>query len=161
MQSTQCYERLEPWFCEAGCQWACAPIQIETSTLFLKLRFKCPTCHSEATRHYDLEKRGYVEAMGVNSAGSRNEGRFVETIPCFGKQHCLHGTVRRLVNLDAGAETCIERVAPAVSKKCPGMSAGDLRECFGRVFDIHPVDGPLLVQFTKAYRRNESTDETA
>jgi hypothetical protein len=85
------YEEIEPWFCETGqCGWACQIIRVEAAPLFLKLLFSCPVCLAEATRYFDLQEHGYVEAGGISARDSHNVASFVETRERVGRDKGLH-----------------------------------------------------------------------
>src|SRR5689334_15837886 len=88
MPLNQHYQSMQPWTCEAGCGYVCHVVSVETSPLFLKVRYRCPTCRAEMTRYYDLQKNGYVEALGIQCERSRNAEQFVECRPCAFQREC-------------------------------------------------------------------------
>jgi hypothetical protein len=102
----QHYTRMPPWACEAGCQYVCDIVSVETSVVHLKVRYRCPTCHAEMTRYYDPEKDGFVEVSGIRSAGSVNEARFADCRPCSFRLKCPVKEVTRFLRHRVEAEEC-------------------------------------------------------
>src|ERR1700730_11058140 len=88
MPLRQHYQPIQPWACDAGCQYVCTIVSVETSALYLKVKYRSPTCPAELTGYYDTEKDGFVEVSGIRSAGSVNEARFVDCRPCAFRLKC-------------------------------------------------------------------------
>src|ERR1700730_16585846 len=130
MPLNQNYEPLESWSCEDGCEWACALLSIETSPMFLKLKYRCPTCSAQMTRYYDLHRRGYVDAAGVRLEGTPNERVWVDRQPCTNKMTCPIKAVTRHIKKGLEVEDFIDTVASAAAIHCPAMNDRQLPRCF-------------------------------
>jgi hypothetical protein len=152
MPLNQNYEAIVHWSCEAGCQWICELVSIETSPLFLKLKYQCPTCHSVRTRYYDLQRRGYVDAAGVRLEGSHNERAWVDRRPCANSMTCPVKEVTRHIKKGLEVEDFIDAVASAAAKHCPGMNDNQLPRCFVTLFGLDHLHS-LVGRFREVYRR--------
>ena len=157
----QVYKPMQPWACEAGCQYLCDIVSVETSALYLKIRYRCPTCHAQMTRYYDPEKDGYVEASGTRSEGSLNEARFVNCRPCAFRLRCPVKEVTRFIKQGREAEDCIDAVASAAAEHCPAMDERQVSHCFDKLFDLN-THGSLLGRFRDVYNSaRDRPDPTA
>jgi hypothetical protein len=148
----QHYTRMHPWACEAGCQYVCDIVSVETSAVYLKVRYRCPTCHAQMTRYYDPEKDGFVEASGIRSAGSVNEDRFVDCRPCAFRLKCPVKEVTRFLRHGVEAGECVDDVAAAAAKQCPLMDERQQSHCFDKLFGLN-AHGSLLGRFRDIYSR--------
>lgn len=148
----QHFRPIKPWACEAGCECSCSIVAVETSALYLKIKYRCPTCHAEMTRYYDPEKDGYLEVSGIRSDGSLNEQRFVDCRPCAYRLRCPLKEVTRSFKRGQEAEECVDNVAAAAAKYCPTMDERQLSHCFDRLLGLN-AHGSLLVRFRDAYYR--------
>ena len=149
MPFNQSYEEIEPWACEAGCGYFCDLVSVETSQGFLRLKYRCPSCGGKATRYYDLQDRGYVEAMGVRCEGSRNERNFVGSQLCAGTMHCPRKEFKKFFRLGVELEDCIDEIAKMV---CPGLGERQLRRCFATLLDPNAHE-PLRGRFLDVYNQ--------
>jgi hypothetical protein len=154
MPLNQNYEPIKSWSCEAGCHWTCHLVSIEASPFFLKLRHRCPTCHAEVTRYYDLQRRGYVDAAGVRLEGSHNERVWVDRRPCFNHMKCPMKEVTRHIKKGLEVEDFIDAVASAAAKHCPEMDERQVPRCFVTLFGLEHLHS-LLDRFRDVYSRAE------
>ncbi len=148
----QYYTLIHPWACEAGCQYLCEILSVETSALYLKVRYRCPACHAQMTRYYDPEKDGFVEASGVRSEGSINEARFVDCRPCAFRLRCPVKEVTSHIKRSVEVEDCIDTVASAAARYCPAMDERQVSHCFDKLFDLN-TNGSFLGRFREVYNR--------
>ncbi len=146
------YHEIEPWACEAGCQWLCEIVSLEYNQEFLRLRYKCPTCSAQATRYYDPKNHGYVEAMGVRCENSINEHHFLESRLCAGTMYCPRSEFKRFFRRGIELEDCIDEIAKIVPEQCSGLSERELGYCFQKLFDIN-THGWLQGRFREVYHR--------
>jgi len=154
MPLNRVYEKIGNWACEAGCGYSCNLVSVETSTPFLKLTFQCPCCNAKMTRYYNIEKHGYVEALGVKCGNSVNERMFLESQPCAGMMNCPRAEFKRFFRRGIELEACIDEIATIVPRQCPGLSEGQLKHCFHKLFDIRN-DWALEPRFQETYRHAE------
>jgi hypothetical protein len=155
MPLNQVYRQVESWHCASGCQYSCDILSVETSPLFLKLKFQCPTCGAVMTRYYDLLKPGYVEATGVRREPSLNQHGSAGNMPCQPYMSCPYQEVKGSIRRGVEIEDCIDKVAEAAAGKCPDLTESQQRYCFNTLFDLNvnesfaSFSGP----FREAYER--------
>jgi hypothetical protein len=152
MPANTLYDQIEPWACEAGCGYICNLVSVETSAVFLRLKYQCPCCQAKMTRYYDLRNHGYVEAMGVKCENSQNESLFLESRPCAGRMKCPRIEFKKFFRRGIELEDCIEEIAKIVPEKCSGLSERELGHCFHKLFDIR-AHASLEGNFRQAYNR--------
>ena len=160
MPLNQNYEPIKSWCCDAGCQWTCELVSIETSALFLKLKYRCPTCQAKVTRYYDLQKNGYVDAAGIRLQGSHNEATWVDRRPCSLREKCPVSEVTRHIKKGREIEDFIDAVASAAAKYCPAMDERQLPRCFVRLFGpdhLHSQVGRFRDVYNSARNRLDPT----